>query len=294
MRERITYLLRDSASFSIDQFRLESSSSSSSVGDVARIRGLDAGKEIQLQLGLDELALFSADPFAQTLLDPTTKELRARWVSAVRPVTKQEAADGRVAAWKGTPLSGGATPGLHVFYRGGSNSDSKSPSTAESERSENAATPCLGLQNAFDRSLRCVSVEESFITVPSSSSSSTPPTWQYYGILPSIDHFVGYLSEVICSTRKPSHEYCSAQMSRLRTASKIDFDYVAARAAPAEAEDTTETKPATVTITAQWDAHAAAQGQDGASTSSLWKEDIRLQHIHPTDRVEIGVLGFFS
>ena len=202
---------------------------------------IKAAREERLTLGLNELPKTVAEILQES------HELHIRWAPEHLFNTV-------------TPFLSRVSPGLHIFY------------TPLREKQHDRL--CGLVHKVFSPSLRCESVQTSFISPPLVSERfAQTASRQYYSLLPSIQGLVAYLQRHVCT---PSDLTCLHSASLLNIADSVDLDYDSISHA--------------LTLTAFWSKQPEVFYDPIGEFTTLdaWNIDIQPKR---TDKVEVGILS---
>ncbi|MCJ1256631.1 protease B nonderepressible form [Lignoscripta atroalba] len=146
----------------------------------------------------EDRVTFSPHELPQELLQASKQcyELHLRWVSSATYTSI-------------SPFVSKASPGLHVFYT--------------PLRNRPAGPLCPLLRKLFGNELKCVSPEETFTGLPTTSERfASSAAFQYYSLLPSLADLITYIQQKICLR---DDKICFAEATTLESADYLDIDY---------------------------------------------------------------------
>ena len=234
MRRRSTFVHDSSVDFNPSELQVTLDKVSHS--------GLQAAREERVTYSFDEL------PVELQQVLSHAHELHLRWAT--------EALHTPVA-----PFLSRISSGLHVFY------------TPLEGHTDDSLCPLL--RKAFSDQLKCQSPSSTFTRPPILSERfASASSFQYYSLLPSLNHLVAYLQRTICSR---SDVLCAHNTALLNIVDSLDVDY--------------DSISHTLTLTALWSKPPSVLYDPiaGSTTQNSWSVDIH--RTSKLDRVEVGVLS---
>ncbi|KAJ5099818.1 Glycosylphosphatidylinositol-mannosyltransferase I PIG-X/PBN1 [Penicillium argentinense] len=228
MKRRITFIQGPAAPFDPHQAILSSNSFA--------VRNLDAAAEDRITITTDQDKL----PLELRKVFDQSQELHIRWAT-------EQPFDALA------PFASRVSPGLHVHY-----------TPRISNQSSDALCDLLRTMFGAEEGngVDCMIPKDSFTTPPPLSAQFAASTeLQYYTRLPTLQHLVAFIRNIICH----DHE-CDAMAGSLHTADSVDIDY--------------DRASRTLTASVFW------------STPPVggWEEDIK-KPASTVDKVEVGILG---